>query len=129
MKRLADLKTEMIGKVFTDGEIESIMIEEGYIPFDCDLGDGVIAVFTDSNLTVISEMESSQSLQIVKDLYTSKASETPMEISRSLTSQAITTSITATRQKSSRSTLMRILRRFLITSRKEGSGITGWLVG
>ena len=48
MKRLADLKTEMVGKVFTDGEIESIMIEEGYIPFDCDLGDGVIAVFTDS---------------------------------------------------------------------------------
>ena len=48
MKRLADLKTDMIGKVFTDGEIESIMIEAGYIPFDCDLGDGVIAVFTDS---------------------------------------------------------------------------------
>lgn len=52
MKRLADLKTEMVGKVFTDGEIESIMIDAGYIPFDCDLSDGVIAVFTDSKKLV-----------------------------------------------------------------------------
>lgn len=52
MKRLEDLKTEMVGKVFTDGEIESIMIDAGYIPFDCDLSDGVIAVFTDSKKLV-----------------------------------------------------------------------------
>jgi len=47
MKRLADLKDEMVNKVFSDAEIESLMIDAGYIPFDCDLSDGTIAVFTD----------------------------------------------------------------------------------
>ena len=47
MKRLADLKNEMVNKVFSDSEIESLMIDAGYIPFDCDLSDGTIAVFTD----------------------------------------------------------------------------------
>ena len=49
MKRVADLKTEMIGKVFTDAEIDNIMFEGGYIPFDMDLADGVLAVYTDSS--------------------------------------------------------------------------------
>lgn len=49
MKRVADLKTEMIGKVFTDAEIDNIMFDGGYIPFDMDLADGVLAVYTDSS--------------------------------------------------------------------------------
>ena len=52
MKRVADLKNEMVNRVYSDAEIESLMIDAGYIPFDCDLSDGVIAVFTDSKKLV-----------------------------------------------------------------------------
>ena len=52
MKRVADFKNEMVGRVFTDAEIESIMLDTGYIPFDSDLSDGVVAVFTDSKRLV-----------------------------------------------------------------------------
>ena len=52
MKRVTDIKNEMVNKVFTDSEIESFMFEAGYIPFDTDPSDGVIAVFTDSKRLV-----------------------------------------------------------------------------
>lgn len=48
MKRVADLKKEMIGNVYTDSEIENILVEGGYTPFDADLPDGAVGVFTDS---------------------------------------------------------------------------------
>lgn len=48
MKKVTDLKKEMTNKTYTDAEIESVMLEAGYIPFDTDLADGVVAVFTDS---------------------------------------------------------------------------------
>ena len=48
MKKVADLKKEMVNKTFTDAEIDAVMFDAGYVPFDTDLTDGVIAVFTDS---------------------------------------------------------------------------------
>ncbi len=48
MKKLAELKKDLIGKTFTDGELESEMYDGGYIPFDGELPEGTAAIFTDS---------------------------------------------------------------------------------
>lgn len=52
MKRVIDLQREMVNKVYSDAEIENIMTEGGYIPYDMELGDGVVGVFTDSKKLV-----------------------------------------------------------------------------
>lgn len=52
MKKPNELKKMMSGKRYTVNEIESIMLENGYVPFDADISDGVIAVYTDSKKLV-----------------------------------------------------------------------------
>lgn len=52
MKKVADLKKEMVNRTFTDAEIEAVLFDGGYVPFDCDLSEGVIAVFTDGTRLV-----------------------------------------------------------------------------
>lgn len=51
MKRVAELK-EIVNKVLTDAELEEYMFDCGYVPFDADLADGTVAVFTDSKKLV-----------------------------------------------------------------------------
>lgn len=48
MKRVADFRNELIGKLLTDGELESVLMDSGYTPFDAELPDGVVGVFTDT---------------------------------------------------------------------------------
>ena len=52
MKRVFDLKHDLDGKVLTDAELENFMYDGGYIPFDAELSDGVVGVFTDSKKLV-----------------------------------------------------------------------------
>lgn len=48
MKKIKDIKAEIIGKSMTECELESYMFECGFIPFETDAADEVVAVFTDS---------------------------------------------------------------------------------
>ena len=52
MKKPNELKKMMSGNRYTINEIESIMMENGYVQFDCDLPEGVVEVFTDSKKLV-----------------------------------------------------------------------------
>lgn len=48
MKKSSELKKMMCGNTYTANELESVMMESGYVQFDGELPDGVVAIFTDS---------------------------------------------------------------------------------
>lgn len=49
MKKIGELKNKMVGTTLTDGELENVMFEAGYVPFETDeMPNGVIGIFTDS---------------------------------------------------------------------------------
>lgn len=52
MKKASELKNMMRGNTYTINELESLMMENGYITFDSELPEGTVAIFTDSKKLV-----------------------------------------------------------------------------
>ena len=52
MKKANELKNMMRGNTYTINELESLMMENGYITFDSELPEGTVAIFTDSKKLV-----------------------------------------------------------------------------
>lgn len=70
MRKPNELKKIMCGNTYTANELESMMMENGYVQFDGDLPDGVVAIFTDSKKLVYVKGTNDEDEIVVTDITT-----------------------------------------------------------